>query len=77
MTDRCCATPGGWQSRKKSERRNLRLSDSFKEVAPLFTYKKDGRAKSGYCDGVSFCFGALMRGPWVDGWVMRQGGGVG
>ena len=50
--------------------------DSFKGVAPLFTYKKkNGRTKSGYCDGVSFCFGALMWGPWVDGWVMHHPGG--
>ena len=35
----------------------------FKGAVPLFTYRKDGRDKSGYRGGIFGCFGALRGHP--------------
>ena len=37
----------------------------FKGALPLFTYRKDGRAKSGYLGSVIGRFGALRGAPGV------------
>ena len=39
--------------------------DGFKGAVPLFTYKKDGEAKSGYLDGIFGGFGDLRGSPGV------------
>ena len=64
-----CTNPGGWRAR--SYQKDLTF-DGFKGAVPLFTYYKDGGAKSDDLDGIFGGFGArrLLRGPpWVtDGW---------